>query len=334
MAPAQTTRALPLRLALLALLMVAAPASRASMALDPPAALPTETLEGPERTASTFGYIVNPISPNGIGIHVNMPVIRYENHGWDRLAQIVQVANAGGFYIMLNNMDGPRQGQHVAATFDHWSFQELMTFASVLANSRVPVLMYVGAVEDPDVMFVVGPDRLQSWRLEVAWIKALTSAPAGLAIDAASLGQPGGAPDGGTFLGYFSMYAQAMAAFNIEVGFEAFRLDNQNRPLEDRRYYALLQYVVTRFATLPTTADTDARIMSAVDAIPVATCPLRNTVWLDNTTWNELADGDSVPQEWLTAWGVTPDQLQSAVASRLYAKGYGLILPPSAFGIN
>jgi len=296
---------------------------------------PLDLPEGstPARSHGASAYILEPIASSAIGISVNMPVIRGANGGWDRFAEIVRVARAGGYYLMLNNMDGPRGEHHVAATFDHWTHAELITFASVLAGSGVPVMMYVGPVEDEHTFFAVGADRLLSWRDDVAWLRSLTGARAGLAIDASAFDFPGYAPGGQSFYAYFSLYAQVMAAYGIEVGFEAF-VNDGGTPREDRRHYALLQYVMTRYSALPETADADARIMSAVDSVAQAANPRRNTVWLDNAAWAELADGDHIPAAWLNLWGVTPGQLQSAVAARLWAKGFGLIMPPAAFGID
>ncbi len=302
----------------------------------PPPTLDDDSVQAgaQDRTGGNFGYHIHPIAPSGVGIHVNMHVIRTTTFGWERFAEMVQVARAGGFYLLLNNLDGVREHQHIAATFENWSYDEKVTFATILAGSHVPVLLYVGAVEVDGVMFVVGAGRLVSWRNDVAWLKSITGANAGLVIDAGSLGEPDTAPGGGTFLGYYSLYARAMAALNIEVGFEAIRTDNQDRPLEDRRYYGLLQFITTRYATLPPGTDFDARIMSAIDAIPPAKTSLCNTIWLENTTWAELGDGDAVPQEWLNSWGVSVDQLQHAAAARLYEKGYGLIMPPEVFGVD
>ncbi|MEZ6241893.1 MAG: hypothetical protein R3B57_02520 [Phycisphaerales bacterium] len=274
-------------------------------------------------------YILDPITPSGVGIVINMPNILGEPHGWNTFRAAVRQANQLGLYLYLNNISGPRNGQLLAQTFEHWTYDQLVNFVSALAGSRVPILLYVGPFESADDTVVVNVDRLVHWLNDVTWISQITGARAGLIVDASSLYTPGGAPDGTTPFNWFSIFAQAAALYNIEVGFEAWRRYPNGTPYEDRRHYALLQYVVTRFATLPASADADARTMSAIDALPPAVHPLRNTVVLDNATWLELADGDPVPQEWLDAWGITADQLQWAVANRLYAKGYGLIFAQS-----
>ncbi len=308
----------------------------AAASIPPPASFEAlEQFPEPPRTGGDFGYVTRPIARTGVGIHVNMHVVRTTNLGWQRFEEMVEVARAGGFYLFLNNLDGARGTQHVAATFDNWTFEELTTFASIISGSRVPILMYVGAVEVDGVMFVVGPDRLLSWHADVTWLRSVTGANAGLVIDAGSLGVPDMAPGGGTFLWYYSLYARIMATMNIEVGFEAIRLDNQDRPLEDRRYYGLLQFITDRFATIPPGIDFDARIMSAIDALPASKTDLINTVWLENHTWNELGDGDDVPMVYLQAWGLSsPAGLQAAAAARLFDKGYGLVFPPESFGID
>lgn len=278
---------------------------------------------------------LDPPTHSAIGIHVNMPIIRGNNLGWETFEQTVAVAQAGGFYLLLNNIDGPRfDHNHIAATFDNWSFEELSRFAEILAGSGVPVRLYVGAIEHVDDLIAVSPERLGIWVSDVFWIQSITGASAGIVVDASSMGEPGRAPDGLSRYQYFSALARAMRPFHIEVGFEAILRGSGNIPLENRRHYSLLQHIRDRYSTLPETADHDARIMSAIDAIPEATCFARNTIWLENNSWEELADGDPVPQAWLDAWGVTPDQLQSEAASRLYQKGFALILPMPAFGLE
>jgi len=310
----------------------AALASAASA--QPPYALGHESLDHDPGARGWTGpvFVLDPITPNGIGAHVNMPTIRSEPNGWNSFRATVRNAGNLGCYLFLNNISGPREGQLTAKTFDDWSYTDLIRFVSALAGSRVPVLLYVGPYETQDDTVVVSVERLMSWLNDVVWISAITGAPAGLIIDGSSLYFPGGAPDGGTAFHWFSNFAQAVAPFNIQVGFEAFRRNPDGIPYEDRRHYALLQYITTRYATLPASADADARTMSAIDALPPAVNPLRNTVWLDNANWEELADGDEVPAEWLDAWGITADQLQQAVANRLYAKGYALIFPASMIG--
>lgn len=291
----------------------------------------------PETHGSCDSGIVHlePPTPSAIGIHVNMPIIRGNNFGWETFEQAVAVAQAGGFYLMLNNLDGPRaDSDHLAATFDNWSFNELTRFAEILANSQVPIRLYVGAIENPGDPLAVSPERLEIWVSDVFWIQSITGASAGIVVDASSMGEPDRAPGGQSRYQYFSSLARAMRPFHVEVGFEAILRSSANVPLENRRHYSLLQHIRDRYSTLPDTADHDARIMSAIDAIPVAVCPRRNTIWLENNAWDELGDGDPVPQAWLDAWGVTPDELQSEAAARLYEKGFGLILPMSMFGIE
>ncbi len=286
----------------------------------------------PERGINSPVYVLDPITPTAIGVHINMPVVRGEVNGWNEFAATVRRARQSGLYLLFNNIDGPRSGpKMLAQTFDAWPYHDLINLVSTLAGSRVPILLYVGPYESVEDPLVVNVDRLMKWWNDAAWISQITGAPCGIVIDGSVLYTPGGAPDGSTPFAWFSMFAQALAPFNMEVGFESFRRHPNGTPYEDRRHYALLQYIVSRYATIPESEDADARIMSAIDRIPAAQAPLRNTVWLNNVPWDELSDGDPVPAEWLEAWGLTsPAQLQSAVVQRLYAKGYGLIFPREA----
>ncbi len=316
---------------------LAAVALWACLAISAPAAAHPPMLESADTPAaadvrggfSSPVYMLDPITPTGISVHVNMPVVRGTNNGWDDFARTVRTARHSGFALFLNNISGPRQGSSmIAATFDDWPYHDLIRLTRILAGSRVPVLLYVGPVENHGDDLVVDADRLLSWWNDALWISSLTGARCGLVIDGSTLYTPGGAPDGSTPFAWFSMFAAILAPYGMEVGFEAFRRHPNGTPYEDRRHYALLQYIYTRYATLPASADTDARIMSAIDALPAAQNALRNTVWLHNTPWDELGDGDDVPQEWLDAWGLTsPAQLQGAAVARLYAKGYALVLP-------
>lgn len=278
-------------------------------------------------------FVLDPIAESGIGVHVNMPVVRNEPNGWSEFRRIIERCRASGLFIILNNLSGPRNGAHLTAeTFESWNYNELVRFASALAGTRVPVLLYVGPIEHDGDTVAVPVERFETWRQNLAWITQITGAPAGVVVDGSALFIPGGAPDGSTRFEWFSLFAEAVAPLNMEVGFEAFRRHPNGTPYEDRRHYALLHYIVARYATLPETADADARIMSAIDALPAAVNPRRNTVWLENDAWNELLDLDPVPQDWLDAWGSTPESLAQDVVNRLYLKGYALILPSNVLG--